>query len=589
MGENYSPQITKPFSKRAEAELLRSQLDLERASFLPTWRECGDFILPRRPRFNTTDANRGNRRNQNIIDSTATLSARTLRSGMMSGVTSPARPWFRLTTPDPALSEFAPVKEWLYYVSQRMSTIFLKSNIYNVLPIVYGDIGVFGTGAMLLEEDFEDVVRFYPFAIGSYMLANNDKLQVNVFFRDYRMTVRQLVMRFGQKNPKTGAADWSNISTAVKGLWDNSQYESWIDVRHVIQPNQDFDPKKLDSKFKKFSSTTYEAGSTGPGVSTSDLDGKLLREKGYDYFPVLCPRWEVTGEDVYGTSCPGVDAIGDIKQLQLGEKREMQAIEKMVNPPMIAPSSMRTQKTSILPGDITYSDEREGQKGFRPAHEVRISIAELGQKQSEARDRIRRCFFEDLFLMLSESDRRQITAREIEERHEEKLLALGPVLEQLNQDLLDPLIDNTFNIMLRQNLVPKPPKELHGVDLKVEYLSIMAQAQKLIGIESVERFASFAQGVVQVDPQAADKIDRDQMLEVYGEMTSLPPGIIRTDDQVQQIRDQRQKQQADQQRMQMAQQGAQTAQTLSQTDTGGDNALTRLLDTAKAGQLEPTR
>lgn len=588
MAENYLPQSDKPYSKRAELELLRSQLDLERATFLPAWREAGDYVLPRRPRFVTTDANKGDRRNQKIIDSTATLAARTLRSGMMSGVTSPARPWFSLTTPDPSLSESAAVKDWCYLVSQRMATVFLKSNVYNVLPIIYGDIGTFATGAMIVEEDFEDVVRFYPFPIGSYMIANDEKLRVNVFFRDFRMTVRQIVGKFGY-DPITKKIDWKPISQAVKALWDNKQFEAWVDVRHCIRPNPDYDPKKLHSKYKKFESVYYEAGFYSSGQQQGGLDDLLLSAKGYDYFPVLCPRWEVTGEDVYGTSCPAIDCIGDIKQLQIGEKRKMQAVDKKVNPPMVAPTSMRNQKTSVLPGDVTYADEREGQKGFRPAHDVNISIVELQTSQRECQERIKRAYYEDLFLMLSNSDRRQITAREVQERHEEKLLALGPVLEQLNQDLLDPLIDITFDIMHRQGMIPKPPKELQGQPLKVEYLSIMAQAQKLIGIEGVERFANFAQGVVQAHPDSADKIDTDHMLEVYGDMTSIAPGIIRTDDQVQQIRAQRQQAQAAQQKMQALQQGAQTAQTLSQTDTGGDNALTRLLDTAKAGQLEPTQ
>lgn len=589
MADNYAAQDEKPYSLRAELELLRSQLELERSSFLSTWREAGDYILPRRPRFATTDANRGERKNQKIIDSTATLAARTLRSGMMSGVTSPARPWFSLTTPDPVLSESAAVKEWCYIVGQRMTTIFLKSNLYNVLPIVYGDIGTFATAAMMMEEDFEDVVRFYAFSIGSYMIANDEKLRVNVFFRDFRMTVRQIVSKFGYDHI-TKKINWKCISPAVKAMWDNKQFENWVDVRHCIRPNPNYDPKKAHSKFKKFQSVYYEAGNYSSGQNMAGLDDFVLSEKGYDYFPVLCPRWEVTAEDVYGTSCPAVDTIGDIKQLQIGERRKMQAIDKKINPPMVAPTSMRNQKTSILPGDVSYADERDGQKGFRAAHEVNISITELQGSQRECQERIKRGFYEDLFLMLSDSDRRQITAREVQERHEEKLLALGPVLEQLNQDLLDPLIDNTFQIMLRQDgLIPKPPKELQGQPLKVEYLSIMAQAQKLIGIEGVERFAAFAQGVVQAHPESGDKIDTDHMLEVYGDMTSIAPGIIRTDDEVQQIRDQRQKAQQAQAQMEAMQQGAQTAQTLSQTDMSGDNALNRLLETAKAGQLEPTR
>jgi len=471
----------------------------------------------------------------------------------MSGVTSPARPWFRLSTPDPTLSDIGPVKDWLYLVSQRMTTVFLKSNLYNVLPIIYGDIGAFGTSALFMEEDFDSVVRFYPFPIGSYCIANNHRLKVDVFTRTFRMTVRQLVNKFGRdsKDPKDTKINWSLFSSKIKSYWDLGSYETWIDVTHIIQPNENYDPKKLESKFKRYLSVYYETGSTESGNVNDPNGSQFLREKGYDYFPVLCPRWEITGEDVYGTTCPGMDALGDIKQLQLGERRTAQAIDKKINPPMVAPTSMRTQKTSILPGDVTYLDAREGMQGFKPAMDVNFSITEMENKQNQVRERIRRAFFEDLFLMLSNSDRRQITAREVEEDHEEKLLALGPVLEQLNQDLLDPLIDNTFMIMLRQSmdafgkplpngLIPEAPKELHGVPLKVEYISVMAQAQKLIGIEAVERFSGFVGQVAQRDPSAADNVDVDQMIEVYGEMTGIPPGIIRPEDQVQAIRQQRQ-------------------------------------------------
>jgi hypothetical protein len=572
-------------TKRQEYELLRSQLENERSSFLPHWRDLGDFILPRRPRMNLSDMNRGERRNTKIIDSSATLATRTLRSGMMSGITSPARPWFRLGTPDPALSEYGPVRGWLDIVGQRMSTAFLKSNLYNALPIIYGDLGVFGTSALLVEEDFSgDLFRFYALPIGSYSIANDENLRVRTFIREFNMTVRQLVAKFGRAEDGSGEIDWSKFSTQVKNAWDQRQYEMWVPVVHVITQNIDFDPNKLHSKFKRYSSCYYESGAANVN-QISETPDVFLRESGYDYFPVLAPRWEVTGEDCYGTDCPGMTALGDIKQLQLGEKRAAQAIEKMVHPPMVAPTSLMARAATILPGGITYVDERDGQKGFRPAHEVNPRIAELSEWQQQVRERISRSFFEDLFLMLSQSDRREITAREIDERHEEKLLALGPVLEQLNQDLLDPLIDIAFDIMLRQGRIPEPPEELKGMPLKVEYISIMAQAQKLVGLAGIERFAGFVNQIAQTDPTILDKVDQDQMVDVYGDLTSVPAGIVRSDEDVAKIRAQRAQAQQAQHAAEVANQSAQAAKHLSQTDTGGDNALTRLLQNAQAGQL----
>jgi hypothetical protein len=564
-------------TKRQRLDSLRSQLENEQNSFLTHWRDLSDFVQPRRARFNLSDKNKGDRKNTKIIDSTATLALRTLRAGMMSGVSSPSRRWFRLTTPDPELAEYGAVKEWLDLVTKRMELVFMRSNLYNALPVVYGDMGLFGTACMYMEEDFKHVVRFYTLPIGSYRIANNDRQQINVLQRDIPLTVRQVVQKFG-KYTENGKADWSNISNMVKTLWDRGEYEAWVDISHSLYPNDDWDANKAMSKNKKFASCYYELGSSG-GHNTNYMNNeqdKFLSEKGYDLFPALCPRWEVADGDVYGTDCPGMTALGDIKQLQLAEKRAAEAIEKQVRPPMKAPSALRTQKASILPGDITYLDEMDGRGGFQPIHEVKLSIQELEMKSEQIRERISMAFFEPLFLMLANSDRRQITAREIEERHEEKLLAVGPVLEQVNQDLLDPLIDNTFDIMLRQRLIPPAPREIQGMALKVQYESIMAQAQKLVGIGVVERFTSFVSSVATVDPTVLDKIDRDQLVDVYADMTSVPPGIVRSDEDTAAIRGQREQAAAAQQQMEMINQGAQAAKNLSQTDLESDNALARL-------------
>lgn len=572
--------------KRQKYENLRAQMENERSSFLSHWRDLGDFILPRRPRFFTSDINKGDRRNNKIIDSTATLGARTLRSGMMAGVTSPARPWFRLTTGDPDLAEYGTIKDWLHIVEQRMYTTFLQSNLYNALPIIYADMGVFGTAAMMVEEDFEDSVRFYAFPIGSYLIANDYKLRVRIFFREFRMTVRQIVEQFGMRQGSNDV-DWTNISTVVKNLWLTNQDETWIDVCHIIMANPEYVEGRAGSKYKKFISCYYEKGYQGTEGSVRYVldmnDNTMLKESGYDFFPVLCPRWEVTGEDTYGTSCPGMESLGDVKALQLMQRRKAQAIEKHVNPPMKGPAVLRNSKASIIAGDITYIEEREGQKGFVPVHEVDPRIQEMLMDIQDHQKRVSRVFYEDLFLMLSQSDRREITAREIDERHEEKFLALGPVLEQLNQDLLDPLIDITFDIMNRQGLIPTPPKELQGEKLRVEYISIMAQAQKLVGVGGIERFALFAQNLAAVSPTTLDKVDLDQMIDEYSIATGIPPRIVRTDEKTEEIRGARADAAAKMQQMESIQAVGKTAKDLSGADLEGDNVLSRLAESAKAG------
>lgn len=592
MASSLSASIIAPqtLTKRQRNELLISQLDSEYNSFKPLYRDLNDYILPTRGRFFVSDVNKGDRRNLKIIDSTGTMAARTLRAGMMSGVTSPARRWFKLATPDPDLNKFPKVKNWLYDVAEIMNMSFLRSNLYQTKPIVYGDIGTFGTGAYSVEENFDSVLHTQSFPIGSYRIAKDYLGRVNVFSREFRMTISQLVEEFGQLD-KHGRPEWGNFSDYIKNQYEQGMYQTWVDVCHIIKPNDEFDPNRLaDSRYKKFSSCYYERGSSTSQAGnyiTADND-TYLSEKGFDYFPILVPRWEVTGEDVYGTDCPGITTIGDIKQLQWGEKRIAQAIDTLIKPPMKAPTSLRTVKASILPGDITYQDEREGQAGFKPIYQIDPKIQEMEMKQEQVRKRVKTGYYEDLFLMMANSDRRDITAREIDERHEEKLLALGPVMEQINQDDLDPLIDIAFTLHLQQRLLPPPPEELRGLKLSVEYISIMAQAQKMIGIGSLERFAHFSGQMIGPFPASAKKTNANKIIEMYGDMVSLPPGIVRSDEEVAAMEAQEQQAMQVQQRAQMMSEGAKAANQLANAPTDGDNALTRLMKSAQSGGVVPT-
>lgn len=555
---------------RQRYELLRSQLDDERSSFISHWKELTDFIQPRRGRFTVGDNNRGDRRSHKILDSSATLAARTTAAGMQGGISSPARPWFRLSTADLKLNEMAAVKEWLYETTVRMRMVLLRSNFYKVSPQVYKDLAVFGTGAMAVLEDEDKVIRCQSFPIGSYWIANDENLQVRVFMREFTMSVRQLVGRFG----------YDKVSQSVKDNWDRAQYETRYEIMHVVAPNTEYDPTKdsLQSKDLPFKSCYYERGSHKNGETKGVHEVKeLLEEKGFHEFPVLCPRWETTAEDTYGTDCPGMTALADIKMLQTGEKRSLQGLDKIVNPPLVGPTTLRGNRVSLMPGDVTYNDAQTTQ-GLRPIHETNLRLDQLENKQSQVRYRIDRAFFVDLFQMLQYADeekgKQPVTAEEIRVRQEEKMLILGPVLENLNGDLFDPLIDRVFAIMERRGMLPPIPSELEGQPLRIEYVSIMAQAQKLIGLGSLERFSQFIVPLAQIDPSVLDKVDRDEIIDQYAENAGVPPSVIVPDEEVAQIRQARAAAAQKQAAVQQVSEAAKGAKTLSEADTSGKNALT---------------
>jgi hypothetical protein len=530
-------------------------METERNSFLSHWQDIVDHIRPRSARIGiTVDSSKGIKYNNKIIDSTATLASRTLRSGLMAGLTSPARPWFKLGTPDPSLMDWGPVKQWIYAVETKMREVFTKSNLYQVLPMMYGALGDFGTAAMAELEDDHSLVRFYYFQTGSFMISVNEYNRCDTLYRKFPKTVRQLVKEFGE----------SNVSPTVMSMYKSQQTETEIEIIQAIEPNEDRDSFSYAAKDKPVRSVYYESGAT---------QEKFLRQSGFDEFPIMAPRWDLWDNSSYGFS-PGMDALGDVKALQLEQRRKAQAIDIHVRPPYIADGSLKGKRISTVPGDITFIDGLATQQhaGFRPAYTIQPEIQELLEDMQEIQARIKRCYFEDMMGMLANSDNPQMTAREIEERHSEKVLILGPVMERLNDELFDPLIERTFGIMLRKGQVPPIPKELQGQELKVEYTSILAQAQKLIGTANVEKVAQFVIGMGNIDPKAVDKFDVDEAIDTYAEMHGINPNIIRTLDQVKPIREIKQKQQQAAQMAQMAKPAEQMAKAgKAMGDTDGGN------------------
>lgn len=570
-------------TRRQEIESDRSQMENDRASFLPLYRELGDNFASTRPKFNLADTSKANRINSKIIDTTPIFAAKTLRAGMTGGITPSARPFAKFTTSDPDLAEWGAVKDWLWKVQSSIHAMLNRSNFYSVIPTLHHDTGLYGTSPMGVFEMFNDNILYHEtYPVGSYMIAQDEYGRVNTFCRDYRMTVGNLVKKFGKKSAD-GSVDWSNFSATVKQAYQNGNYQHKVDVCCWVGPNRDFVIHSPWSFNKPFIAVYYERGVNGnPSYNQNEGDVVLL-EQGYDYFPVLCARWEKSDDDAYAIDCPGMTTLGDARQLQIGERRILEAVEKMIRPPLIGPSSLRGKENAQVPGSTTFMDVREGMQGLRSVYDVRFDISTMEVKQQQARSRIERGWYADLFLMLSNMEERDRTAYEIAERKEEKLLALGPVLEQENHDVLDPYFDIAFATGLKRGQFPPIPEELRGQDLKIEYTSTTAQAQKLIGIASMDRFVQSFAMVAKLDQKAARKFRGDQVIDIYADILSVNPSAIRTDEEVAEMDRQEAAMQQQQMDMAMMQQGADTAQKLATTPTSGDNALNDLLAVARAG------
>lgn len=549
------------------------------AQMLPIWTDIRNYIAPRTARFPGEIINSGVRQDLNIINSSPRSAVRTLAAGMQSGVTSPMRPWFRLGTPDPDLQDFQPVKEWLFIVERLMRDVFSRSNIYDRLKSNYAILGCYGTSGLGIDEDEEDMIRARDFPMGSFKCSTSDAGRVTTLYRDVGMNAEQMIGKMCGGDYKLAQ---KKLPRTVMSAYDQGNYDFMYPLLHIMEPNRNFVHGSALNKFKRYASVWYDPAQSCEAV---------LKYSGYDDIPFMAPRWDVLGEDVYGFGC-GEHALGDSKQLQLMEKRKLQGIDKNANPPKIADASMRNQRISSMPGDTTYVGGLiTGKPGVQPMYQVNPYINELREEIQNVSTRIDDSFYKNLFLMVSEiADQPNITATQINTMREEKLLMLGPVLERLNDELLDPLISRTFNIMYKRGMLPPPPKEIQGQPLRIEYVSVLAQAQKAMGIGNIERFVGFvgqlaqAQAAAGAPPDALDKLKTDELIDEYANGVAVPPTIVASNEEVAKIRSGRQGQQQAAQAAQMGTAGADAAKTLSETDMSGDNALTRLISQAKGMQ-----
>jgi hypothetical protein len=535
-------------------------LQTERSSWIAHWRELSDYLLPRSTRFYKSDRNKGTKKHNAIFDSTASRSLRILSAGMMSGMTSPARPWFRLALPDEDLMDYAPVKSWLAETQGRMLNVFARSNTYLMLHACYEELGAFGTSASVIMDDYDALIHHYQSPVGEFALATDYRGNVNTIYREFEKTVAELVAEFG----------YDQCSRTTQALYNSGNLDAWVPIIHGIEPRSDRDARKADGKNKPWRSVYFEPG-------REDAGDKVLRESGYDRFPGLAPRWHKMPGDVYGNS-PGMEALGDIKQLQHEQLRKANAIDYQTKPPLQVPAGMKGRDLDYLPGGVTYVDAPGAQNAVSTLFNVQLDLQHLLFDIQDVRERIRGAFYADLFLMLASTVPGRMTATEVAERHEEKLLMLGPVLERLHNELLKPLIDETFTRMVQADLIPPPPEALQGVELDVEFVSMLAQAQRAIGVNGVDRFVGALGAVAQMRPEVIDKIDVDKWADSYSDMLGVDPDIIVASENVAIIRQQRAQAQAQAQQMQAAQMQADAAAKLGTVKTDEKNAATDLIN-----------
>src|SRR6516164_4421136 len=552
-------------------------LRVNRYSWWVHTRELADYFLPRRYKFLITPnmMSRGSPINQHMLDSTGTLAARNLSSGMMSGVSSPTRQWFKLKIGHIDSTQTSPISLWLAECERLMMLVMQESNFYQAMAVVYFDLVIFGTACILIYEDPTDVIRCFTPCFGEFYVDNDGMFRPLIFYREFTLTIDQLVDCFG----------FDNVSPAMQRQYETgqkagAQLTRELVVAHAIEPNNDAYKYEFPDHFKYRECYWEWGGAASPQGGSSFAPG-FLSLRGFIEAPHMIVRWDLVSNDAYGRS-PAMDALGDVKKLQQEVRRKAQAIDKHVNPPMVADIQLKNQPASLLPGGVTYVSGMmtHGNAGFSPAYGTwKPDVAAMTQDLAEIRERIKRIFFNDLFQVASQYETRSnVTAVEWDMRKSEALVMLGPVLERIQDELLSPAIDRIFAIMSRRGVLPPAPPEIQGTNINIEYVSMLSLAQAAASTTGIERVLQLAGSLAGVDPAVMDNIDIDFTLDKYSSLMNNDPRMIRSSQALQQIRQQRAQQQQQAQQAEMAEKMAAGAKTLSETSVGGgQNALQQMI------------
>jgi len=557
------------------------ELRLERSGFTEVYREIARLFAPGRYRDDTASDYhlRPYPIDSKLVNSTGVLSLRAMAAGLHGGMTSPVRPWFRLVLQGNPSEVPEGLNAWLDLTTQAMQAVLHQSNFYSAVHSLYADLGAFGTG-LLVETADEDGIHFHLCNPGEFVIDINSNNEVDTFYRRIHMTARQIVDTFNNKN----------VPDFIKGQCEHTRNATArYDVIHAVFPRNEFKTLgRIASADKPYASVYFLLGSSSS--STGELTGlggkpSVLEEGGYDIFPAFAPRWDISNSDRYGIS-PAMQVLPDCKMLQAMTTTLRKLQHKAADPPLVVDQSLRATGVRLTPGGLSYFDStRTGMTPVAPIHQPDAQTLQYSmQAIQEVQEIINNGMYVELFRTFLDDERHNVTATEISARQSEKLVLLGPVLERLHKELLQPVIQRTFALMREWGALPSPPNNVDIINVDVTFESVLAQAQRASLSANIEQGVVFVGNLAQMAPEALDLLNADSTVRAYLDRVAAPASMLREQGEVEMIRQRRAEQQAQQQQMAVGNQAlaeagvlADAAKTMGETKLGQGSVLDNLL------------
>lgn len=463
-----------------------------------------------------------------IFDGTHLLAQRSFVAGFLEGNTSASRPWLRYVHPDKDLNRYTPNREFLDKVSDRALAHLSGSNFYHEAGQFYYDFGVVDTGAHIIKKRGNSV-HFYTLYPGSYFIVNNAFGDVEILIREFALSAKALVNRYGKK--KDGMYDWTPFSKKVKELYERTDTTCKIECVEIYMRNKDYNPSQpLGGVNRAWTSVVYETGVySASGFNNQSYEPNDRKDPKYLEISYYRRRPFIVGKaqgDLYGEKGPTTDAIGLIRSLNKKAVSKDIAIEKMLDPTTQGPASIRksyltTQARRHIPLDATAA----AQGGMRAVYEINPAINALMMDVDDMRQQVNKFYYADFLLFLSSNPKTR-TATEAQGVMDEQKSVIGPNLQSLNKTYNTVIAEYMLDFVIENDeYIGEIPEDLQGAWIETEFTSPFAQAQKAFDLPQINQFVAQWSQIAQLIPSAWNNININKLAQIYEDRYQLPAGL----------------------------------------------------------------
>ena len=335
-----------------------------------------------------------------------------------------------------------------------------------------------------------------------------------------------------------------------------------FELTHFVEKNKYYKENSPLSLYSRYVSVV---------INTST--NEFLSRRGFSKFPFVVFESSTSCDVDYPQDSAGINALPDVKQLMTMVKEYAKAVKKIVCPTYKGPASLKNKKLVDIPG--AYIEEDENGRGITPVYEVNPRVLELKQEKDELKEIIKQHFYNDLFAMILNTAERGRTATEVNELKEEKMVLLSPLLEQIHSSLKDVLIwlyDEEIKVGILEPLSDK----YKDFKLDIEFVSSLAQAQKVSNISSMERFTTFVSNIANsIDPVLKSKLNGEKIIEDYANYANINPTQIVPAFELEKIRKQIKESENQANQLSVVKEGSQIIQNMGGVDSSGSDLLSR--------------